>query len=294
LRGRTDARESGSLRGRNVGPRRCGKYQDSRKATDEAVASSGAKERLVFFGESRRGRARRSHSRRPSDRQVIVPAVTVRRNHRRALPKPKQARSIATREAILDATSLLARERGVATLTTREVAERAGVGTGTLYQYFPSREALEAAWELREIERAFGEMAGVVRGLFEQPIPLEEAIARVTRAAIEMTERHVAAFGRAELVTRWSERWPAARVFHEFIADALRATSERERLHEADYEVAAELLVLFIVQATIRFTARTDDPVERRARAREEIVRFVLRYLVRTPGPASADGPRVA
>ena len=58
--------------------------------------------------------------------------------------KPAQARSRATVEAILEAATRILRDQGLADLTTNRVAERAGVSVGSLYQYFPSREAILA------------------------------------------------------------------------------------------------------------------------------------------------------
>jgi AcrR family transcriptional regulator len=56
-----------------------------------------------------------------------------------------QARSRTTVEAILTATARILVERGYAKTTTVAVAERAGVSVGSLYQYFPGKDALIAA-----------------------------------------------------------------------------------------------------------------------------------------------------
>jgi AcrR family transcriptional regulator len=55
---------------------------------------------------------------------------------------PKQERSQATVEAILTATTHILTEGGYDQLTTNRVAELAGVSIGSLYQYFPNKEAL--------------------------------------------------------------------------------------------------------------------------------------------------------
>lgn len=54
---------------------------------------------------------------------------------------PRQARSAATINAIFDATIQVLLKDG-ARLTTTRVAERAGVSVGTMYQYFPHKQAL--------------------------------------------------------------------------------------------------------------------------------------------------------
>lgn len=56
--------------------------------------------------------------------------------------KPRQARSAATVEAILDAAAHILERQGLAFLTTNHIADRAGVSVGSLYQYFPAKQAI--------------------------------------------------------------------------------------------------------------------------------------------------------
>src|SRR6218665_150213 len=55
---------------------------------------------------------------------------------------PRQARSAATVDAIHEATIQVLLTGGLSRLTTTRVAERAGVSVGTMYQYFPQKQAL--------------------------------------------------------------------------------------------------------------------------------------------------------
>lgn len=55
---------------------------------------------------------------------------------------PRQARAAATLDAIFEATIQVLVTDGPHRLTTTRVAERAGVSVGTLYQYFPHKQAL--------------------------------------------------------------------------------------------------------------------------------------------------------
>ena len=55
---------------------------------------------------------------------------------------PSQRRSRSTVDSIKQATLLLIEEMGFADLGTAHIAERAGVSIGSLYQYFPNREAI--------------------------------------------------------------------------------------------------------------------------------------------------------
>jgi AcrR family transcriptional regulator len=72
----------------------------------------------------------------PSHFKAIVPATVKPRK------TPVQARSSETVRAIGEATIQVLLETGASRLTTTRVAHRAGVSVGTLYQYFPNKNAL--------------------------------------------------------------------------------------------------------------------------------------------------------
>lgn len=59
--------------------------------------------------------------------------------------QPRQQRSRATWEAILDGAAQVFGQLGYAGTTTNKVAERAGVSIGSLYQYFPSSSTSRSA-----------------------------------------------------------------------------------------------------------------------------------------------------
>ncbi len=70
-----------------------------------------------------------------------------------ARKQPRQARSQATVDAIFEATIQVLLAEGLPRLTTIRVAERAGVSVGTLYQYFPQKQALLFAVLQRHLDR---------------------------------------------------------------------------------------------------------------------------------------------
>jgi len=67
---------------------------------------------------------------------------------------PRQSRSRATYEAILDAAIRIFDREGMDAATTSRIAEVAGVSVGTLYQYFANRDQILEALQQREFERA--------------------------------------------------------------------------------------------------------------------------------------------
>lgn len=66
---------------------------------------------------------------------------------------PKQGRSKDLVSAVMDAATRILESVGVDNLTTNKVASKAGVSIGSLYQYFPGKDAIYAALVEREIER---------------------------------------------------------------------------------------------------------------------------------------------
>ena len=56
--------------------------------------------------------------------------------------EPKQERSIATRKLILDAARSLANENGINGVTMQLVSQRAGIASGTAYQFFDDLESV--------------------------------------------------------------------------------------------------------------------------------------------------------
>jgi len=96
---------------------------------------------------------------------------------------PRQSRSQATVTAILDATARILVERGFAAASTNAVAERAGVSVGSLYQYFPNKEALIAALHARHGEQM---MAVIQRALTKaMDATLDDALSGLIEATVE-------------------------------------------------------------------------------------------------------------
>lgn len=64
---------------------------------------------------------------------------------------PLQRRSRVTVESLFEATIQVLLANGLEAVTTTQIADRAGVGVGSLYQYFPNKNALLAAVVQRHV-----------------------------------------------------------------------------------------------------------------------------------------------
>jgi AcrR family transcriptional regulator len=95
--------------------------------------------------------------------------------------QPTQARAKVTVDAIIAAASQILIAHGYERTTTARVAQRAGVSVGTLYQYFPNKEALVAAL----IERHADELVASVRDVLRRHSCA--TLAACVRAAIDAT-----------------------------------------------------------------------------------------------------------
>lgn len=79
-----------------------------------------------------------------SGRADLLPSPT-RKTAGKQRRKPKQERSRATVDAILDAAARILRRHGPKGLTTAAIAARAGVSVGSIYDYFPTKDAIVIA-----------------------------------------------------------------------------------------------------------------------------------------------------
>ena len=94
-----------------------------------------------------------------------------------------QNRSRATVAALIEATARILTSEGFDKASTNRIAEVAGVSVGSLYQYFPSKEALVLAVAERhrqDILRVVGDVLEEIDGL-----SLEAAVGRLVTVAIE-------------------------------------------------------------------------------------------------------------
>lgn len=88
--------------------------------------------------------------------------------------QPKQERARETVDAILTATARILVRDGFERASTNRIADQAGVSVGSLYQYFPNKQALVAALMERHIRDVYAVLEREVSRL--PALPLRRAV----------------------------------------------------------------------------------------------------------------------
>lgn len=164
------------------------------------------------------------------------------------------------RSHILRAATEVFSAREFHTVPVEDVATAAGVGKGTLYLYFPTKEQLFYATILEALDVLLSELETAVRGRTG-----EEALRAFTRAFVDFfwTRRHLAVLmGRYEHKQREPEGEPW-RLRRQKVVTLVRTLLQSETraagLGAADAAEAAEMLLALIRAAVINQRER-DEP----------------------------------
>ena len=160
---------------------------------------------------------------------------------------PRQARSRATIEVILESAARILGERGWAATTTNAVAETAGVSIGSLYQYFPNKLALVEAVRRRHFE----EVLAVLRAATDAATPRARRIAAFVDGMITVHRRFPAAH---RVLLEEAPRDAASEATHRRFETEYRKGCDaffmaNGRGNTADAEIAAQVLAAAVAGA---------------------------------------------
>jgi AcrR family transcriptional regulator len=192
---------------------------------------------------------------------------------------PKQERARATVEAILTATAHILVRDGFDAACTNRIAAKAGVSIGSLYQYFPTKEALVAAL----LERHVNDMLAVATtGL--AGLDSKSSLRRQTRT---MVRTMFAAHAVDPALHRvFMEEMPRGRHLPRIVEmgrafEALARDSldrNRARIRPRDLGVATFILVQAIEALTHAAVLHRPEMLER-GEFVDEITELIVRYL---------------
>jgi AcrR family transcriptional regulator len=175
------------------------------------------------------------------------------------------------------ATRVLAKE-GYEKATTNRIAEQAGISVGSLYQYFPSKDAILVALLARYRQGLLELVSSRLATLGEAP--LTEVVPAILEAVL--TEQTLDPTVHRLLVERvvFTEARTEVRDFEALVESALASALalRKQELRVKDTERAAMLVVRFVLAAA---HAAIEEPERKRdPRFLAEVTDFVLSYLV--------------
>ncbi|MCG8916377.1 TetR/AcrR family transcriptional regulator [Actinokineospora sp. PR83] len=190
--------------------------------------------------------------------------------------KPRQVRAELTRERILTAAAHIFAEFGYAAGTTNRIAERARVSIGSLYQYFPNKDAILAELLVQHIDR--GTWTGV-DDLDLSPGTLEATVRAFIRDAIDNHSDD------PRLLRVMIEEAPISQALRDTVDRHTRLRTAQVRevivrhpdIRVGDPDIAAEIILFAVEINTHRFMAAPRaTPVEV---FEDELVAMVTGYL---------------
>ncbi len=192
-----------------------------------------------------------------------------------------QERSRLTVNAILDATARVLVKEGYDRASTNRIAAVAGVSIGSLYQYFPSKEALVAAVSERHSHEVLQLMRNVLVKVVARPIEL--AAREFVSAAVDghrlnpklhrVLAEQIPRIGRLESVDLINQN------VHALIRGYLDA--HRDEIDVADLDVAAFICVTTVEALTHTAVLHRPDVLSdgKAEKFIEEVADLVVRYL---------------
>jgi AcrR family transcriptional regulator len=198
---------------------------------------------------------------------------------RRIQPRkqPRQVRAELTRQRILTAAAHIFAEYGYAAGTTNRIAERARISIGSLYQYYPNKDAILAELLTRHLD---GDRAtATLRQYKDLPESLEDIIRVFVRKVIEnhlddpellriMIEQAPRSEELLERVTR--QEW-------EMIGDLRDLFDRRPEVLVEDKDTAARL-VASTVELTVHYLIAAPGSIDT-TRLENELVAMITGYL---------------
>ena len=202
--------------------------------------------------------------------------------------RPTQRRAQETVDAILGGAARVFGERGYAGGTTNRIAEAAGVSVGSLYEYFPNKDAILVALGKRHLDEMSRDVAAVLEAARDRQLALDTLMRRFVEAMLEVHERrpdlHRVIFSEAP---HPPELHACVLQLEEALAHTVEALLERcPDVALADRDTAAHLVVQTVEALTHRYVHHHRIHDLPRDAFVNEVVELLRSYL------ASADSMR--
>jgi AcrR family transcriptional regulator len=207
--------------------------------------------------------------------------MTARKQRLEPRKPPVQKRSRATVNEVLFAAAQVFEAHGYAAGTTNRIAERAGVSIGTLYQYFPSKEAIAVAILERHIADTDHRLHEWVGHMVAEQHGLRAALHDYVTGMLEMHS------GQPRLQHILLEETPLPERVHQAVLEAERRAAKTvagllrlyPEVRHANLEHAGFVVVQTVESLTHRFAAHPDEQFITRTGFVDEVVTMLVAYL---------------
>lgn len=202
--------------------------------------------------------------------------------------RPRQQRSKDTVAFLLEAAAQVFGERGYARTTTNHVAERAGVSIGTLYQYFPDKDALLVALAREHLDAARAALDEAAADLRATAPPLPDVVRRLVEVTAAVNDRPVHAV-LVDEAPRPPDLQAELAALHAAAADEVAWHLRRLGAGGPDPALSA-LAVVHAVDAVVHRVVLRPPPGSTRRSCIDEAVALCLAHLAGR-GAGTADAP---
>ena len=177
-------------------------------------------------------------------------------------PKLRDRLREATRAAILDAAEAVFATEGLETARVEDIAAKAGVAVGTVYNYFGDRRALRDALLESRRESLLARVDEVVDEAAEAPF--RDALDAFIRTVLEHFEKHGAVFQLLleEEIARYRPGTARRSTMRELVARAekLCRRGVTDRVLRGDDAEIMPTMLMSQVRGAVRYAMRTHPP----------------------------------
>ena len=192
---------------------------------------------------------------------------------------PVQLRAVATVETIFEATARIVENEGETALTTNRIAAEAGFSIGTLYQYFPSKEAVVLAMIQRQRDRVQSDIQALLDAGVAAHVPVRDVVRQIVRLMVK-------SFGGESRARRRFLRLGWRLDHHDNVTQALREGAERNAQALAQWVDSGDAggvrapspAMMFVatraVMGVVRSACLEDSPLLGTAAFEDELVRL--------------------
>jgi AcrR family transcriptional regulator len=190
---------------------------------------------------------------------------------------PTQRRAHTTVQCILEATEELVKDRGFREVGTGDIAKRAGVSIGSLYQYFPTYESILLAWYEQVAATASSQIKAATVSILDKH--LDTALRITVKALLDIYEEHSLVLIRMIKEVPEIEHATSSTSFIHLNRAAMRLFFSQHREYKPRYTEQHIFFAETIITSILRRFVSEKPPFLNRALVLKQVCLLVSAYL---------------